>query len=231
MNDKLEKLLELLETDKVTISDMEKFLELFADVIRELRDFYEAKLVEFKNEVDFMPTIEELEARVSKTISNLEKTTSAELKDNFKTLRGLIEGIKIPPDRKKEISDVEKSVAEIPPELESLRKEIEELRKDIKETKKTAKGVTIFGGGGTRSASVGFQDLSAQLDGVTKSFTLSKFKKIIGVWASSSPWILRPTVDYTLSGNTITFTSEINAESTLSSGQSVIVLYGQLFGP
>lgn len=68
-------------------------------------------------------------------------------------------------------------------------------------------------------------DLSASLDGVTKTFTLPANARVIMVFASSTPGVFRPTTDYTTTASTITFTSEISAASTLATGQTVIILY------
>ena len=68
-------------------------------------------------------------------------------------------------------------------------------------------------------------DLSASLDGVTKTFTLPANARVILAFASSTPGVFRPTIDYTTTASTITFTSEISAASTLAAGQTVIILY------
>lgn len=69
-------------------------------------------------------------------------------------------------------------------------------------------------------------DLSALLNGVTKSFTIPANTAIISVTASSAPFTFRPTVDYTGSGTTtITFTASVDAPSALASGQTLIVVY------
>lgn len=68
-------------------------------------------------------------------------------------------------------------------------------------------------------------DLSASLDGVTKTFALPANARVILAFGSSAPGVFRPTVDYTTTASTITFTSEIAASSTLATGQTVIILY------
>lgn len=69
------------------------------------------------------------------------------------------------------------------------------------------------------------QDLSSLLDGNTKTFNLIPNAHVVLVVSSSFPNVFRPTVDYTTSASTITFTSEISATTTLATGQTVIVLY------
>lgn len=69
------------------------------------------------------------------------------------------------------------------------------------------------------------QDLSPQLDGVTKTFLLPLFRNVVMVTSTSFPFTFRPTIDYTVSGSNITFTSEVVASTTLQSGQTLLVLY------
>lgn len=70
-------------------------------------------------------------------------------------------------------------------------------------------------------------DLSGDLDSITKTFTIPTNSSVIMVTGSSSPWFFRPTVDYTRTSNSITFTSEIDAATTLASGQSIGIIYIQ----
>lgn len=66
-------------------------------------------------------------------------------------------------------------------------------------------------------------DLSDQLDGVTKTFNLPALWSIISVATSSFPNVLRPIVDYTNTSQSITFTDEIDASTTLAEGQTVVI--------
>lgn len=81
---------------------------------------------------------------------------------------------------------------------------------------------------GGRSGGTGFYKLP--LDGVTKSFTIPNFRGgEIAIMGSSFPTAFAKTTDYTVNGSVITFTDEIDASTTLSNGQTIIVLYNQLF--
>lgn len=100
--------------------------------------------------------------------------------------------------------------------------------------KKHAVGDTVYLGGGSGGSSGGGRivkvyDLSASLNGVTKTFALPAFWRVLTVDVSSSPHVLRPTVDFTTdaSAMTITFTSQINAGSTLATGQTCLVTYSE----
>lgn len=106
--------------------------------------------------------------------------------------------------------------------FEDLEDLVKEALEDLKKVKN--RGMQIMGGTSGRSL---FHDvdISSQLDGVTKTFTLSAFYMIISVYASSHPYALRKGVDYTFDGNagTITFTDQITASASLAAGQTVIL--------
>lgn len=88
-------------------------------------------------------------------------------------------------------------------------------------------GAPIFVGSGGAGRVVRSYDLTSQLDGVTKTFNLPALYKIISVHASSTPFSFRESVDYTYTPTSITFTSEINAGSTLATGQTVTIIYSE----
>lgn len=110
--------------------------------------------------------------------------------------------------------------------IKGLEEKIEELRKLISTTKPV-----VFGGGGTAGGGriVKSYDLSSQLDGVTKVFSLPAMWRIISIQSSSFPNAFRPTIDYTYDAgaHTLTFTSEIEASTTLAQGQTIIIIYSE----
>lgn len=107
--------------------------------------------------------------------------------------------------------------------IKDLREELDKLGKRINES------MNRVSGGASGGHIVKAYDLSSQLDGVTKVFSLPSMWRIISVQTSSFPNALRPTVDfvYDASANTITFTSEITESSTLAAGQTVILIYSE----
>lgn len=112
----------------------------------------------------------------------------------------------------------------------SAIKGIEDIENDVADLKKNKGNKTIYAGiGGSSSGGRNVQayDLSSQLNGVLKTFTIPAFWRVISVHATSFPFVLRPTVDYTTSGSTITFTSEITADTTLAAGQTIIIIYAE----
>lgn len=99
---------------------------------------------------------------------------------------------------------------------------IEGLRKELNELKK-AKSANMNGGGIVGRDIVKNYDLSSHLNGVTKTFNIPGVWSIISVACSSFPNVLRPVIDYTNTDSTITFTSEIDAGTTLATGQTVVL--------
>lgn len=71
-------------------------------------------------------------------------------------------------------------------------------------------------------------DISSQLNGVKKSFTITgalSTSKIVGVYGSSAPFIFRPLIDYTWSSPTLTFTASVDAAVALAANQSLVVQF------
>lgn len=102
--------------------------------------------------------------------------------------------------------------------IHNLREELDRLEKIIN-TKNTG-GV----GGGIIGRDFFKQvDISSQLDGVTKTFNVPAMWTVLSVVTSSFPHALRPTIDYTFTSTTITFTDQIEAAGTLAAGQTVIL--------
>ena len=96
----------------------------------------------------------------------------------------------------------------------------EEIEESVRVTRANVGSFLHFSG-----STILAQDISASLNGVLKIFTLVPNARVLLVITSSFPTILRPTVDYTTTASSITFTSEIDAGSTLATGQSIMILY------
>ncbi len=104
--------------------------------------------------------------------------------------------------------------------VKQVTDKLDEVADELRTTRATTSTVLAFSG-----STVLTHDLSGSLDGVLKTFTLPSNARVLLVISSSFPNIFRPTVDYTTTASTITFTSEIDAATTLSSGQSIVILY------
>lgn len=116
--------------------------------------------------------------------------------------------------------------------LNSIEEEDDKIKisaiKGLEEAlKKLGRAGLLSGAGGSTGKRSNKYDLSDSLDGSTKTFTLPAFYRILTVHSSSAPWIFRETTDYTAdaAASTITFTSEIEASTTLASGQTIIITY------
>ncbi len=96
--------------------------------------------------------------------------------------------------------------------------------KGLEEALKGASTVSrsIFGPGKTK---VLVLDLSSQLNGVLKTFSVGTHYGITGVWSSSSPFAFRPIIDYTEVGKTIVFTAAVDAAVSLAADQTLIIQY------
>lgn len=118
---------------------------------------------------------------------------------------------------------------EIVAKLESLsgnnrldKSAIKGLNEQLNGFLRTIREISTVRGGGDSGQSY---DLSNLLDGATKTFTVPAHRKLFPVIGSSAPFIFRPTIDYTHTRTTITFTSQVDAPSALAAGQSLMIFY------
>jgi len=81
------------------------------------------------------------------------------------------------------------------------------------------------GGGLTGRDIIQSYDLSPHLDGVTKTFNIPGNWRVLSVDGSSFPYRFRRFIDYTYTPQTITFTDEITAASSLAAGQTIELIY------
>jgi hypothetical protein len=116
--------------------------------------------------------------------------------------------------------------------LESLKNEdrldasaIKNLDSYIKKQSITSQQPIYVGGSGQHNVIA--YDLSSQLNGVLKTFNLPALWRVISVHSTSFPYSFRESVDYTWTLTSITFTSEINEQTTLASGQTLTLIYSE----
>lgn len=104
---------------------------------------------------------------------------------------------------------------------------IKDLGKELEELKKKK---IVYGGSGGSSGGgriVKSWDLSASLDGgATRTFATPAMWRPISIHLSSFPNILRETVDYTWTQQSITITSEI-PDVSLEAGQTLVLVYSE----
>lgn len=158
------------------------------------------EITEVKGNIPALPDYTDLFGGIDEKLSKLEQLTLGENVRN--ALEVLPEGEKLAIDA-----------------IEGLREILEELRK-FRSTASSTNGGGIVGRDIIKS-----YDLSDQLDGVLKTFNLPGTWYVISVVSSSMPHAMRPTIDFTWTPQSITFTDEIDASTILSEGQTVIVTY------
>ena len=104
---------------------------------------------------------------------------------------------------------------EITPEKQIDASHIKNLPEFVRKAAKR----TLHRGG----AAVLWHDLSSELDGVTKTFTIPvNNNNSVMVFSTQFPIIFRRTIDFTISGRTLTLTDEVDAPAL---GQSLNVLF------
>jgi len=177
-----------------------------------------------KEGIDFhVPTVDEVVAKIP--VPKDGKTPDDEKLVSL--IKPIVDSIEIP------IPEIE-----IPehPSPEEHRDALEALQGDNRLDKSAIKGledlfekVDKFASRPSGTGAVGARDLvveidiSDQLDGSTKTFNTPATWKILTVDLSSFPHALRKTVDYTYTPTSITFTSEIDAGTSLATGQTCII--------
>lgn len=158
----------------------------------------------------------ELQSKLDEVRSQI--PTLPDYTDDFSAIRSRFDAIKADT-----AEDVRNKLELFVEEDEKLKIDaIGYLRQELDELKKTKSE-----GGGNGLAfreMVTKYDLSPYLDGVTKTFNIPGTYAILSVACSSFPSVLRPTIDYTHTQSTITFTSQIEASTTLAAGQTVIIM-------
>lgn len=195
----------------------------------ELRKLFDTALKEIRSHNTTFGS--DIEKKVSQTLEDFHGEINSAFSEYEFSISEMREELSNIPEKDSPEQIVEKLESLIPESNEEEDKRLD--ARAIKGLKKLIKKVVSgmggnSGGGGSERRGVQYYDLSSQLDGVTKTFSLPAFLKVLDVKLSSVP-VMRQTTDYTQDGTLmkITFTSEINAATDLSSGQSCIVLYSE----
>lgn len=102
--------------------------------------------------------------------------------------------------------------------VNGLEKRLRSIELLIQDTARESKGKKVGGGGEIIES----HDLTAECDGATKVFTIPENRNVIGVFSTQFPVNYRPLIDWTISGRTLTLTSEVGAPQT---GQTLWVLF------
>ena len=243
---RLEKILEIANSDVLTPDDMSDVFEAIVKLLKEYRIYLEKSTDEKCKEIahDVNSTCLKMESDMNlskREMMGKMHDHMKEMKTEMKRIESVIPDMPDMPDFsliEKRIKAIEeKPVKEETGETIVDKINALEIEPDKQIDAKHIKGLEKYGGkdrviytGGGGSGGgriVREYDLSASLDGSTKTFTLPAFWRVISVHLSSFPNILRPTVDYTTSNPSITFTDEVNASTSLQNGQTAIVIYSE----
>ena len=150
-----------------------------------------------------------------------------------KTIETIIEKQPIVTNEIKEVA-VADTPEVIKEKLESLEDEdklkisaIKNLEEELDKLKKQKQQPIYVGGSSGGGRIVKAIDISSSLNGSTKTFNIQAVWRIVSVHLSSFPNILRETTDFTWTPTSITFTSEIDAPSSLATGQTCILIIAE----
>lgn len=228
----------------VTQEEMVDTVKAILDTVKAMEGRINQSVVKTKDNSDvsvnaLRSEIRALETRLSRALDETRTSSGQTLAQSIAQLREEMSQVQaqIPelPDYSDRFSEIESKIPQLPPEklgedyrnaLEALPEgdklaidAIEGLREELnKRGKSTATGGGIVG----RDIFKDY-DLSPYLDGVTKTFNIPAVWNIISVDTSSFPHALRKGVDYQWDSQSITFTDQIDAGTTLSAGQTVIL--------
>jgi DNA repair exonuclease SbcCD ATPase subunit len=171
----------------------------------------------------FQQSVQASLAQVGENSSQSLQVAVQQLQDSVNAVQAKIPVL---PDYTEKFKSIEAKIPTIEKDY-ALQKEVNDLEKEIATMKKELKRISQLptgdGGGIVGRDLVRNYDLSGYLDGSTKTFNLPAIWSIVSVATSSFPNVLRPLIDYTYTGQSITFTSEIDASTTLAAGQTVVI--------
>jgi hypothetical protein len=225
---------EIFKDDLVTTEEFSSFVKVITDFLKdmrsemdELRDFIRNKNILLKEISDLKggaeKTFLEVRKNTDEIVNNL-KNRLTSLKDGYTPVKGKDYRDGRDADERRVAGLVASKIRKELDLLLELEDDINELKKlnyEVEELKRRPVQIT----GNTGRTLIREVDISSQLNGVLKTFNLGAFYRILTVDLSSFPHALRKTTDYTYDANagTITFTSEIDAATSLASGQTCVI--------
>lgn len=239
--EELEQVFELLV---VVIKEQKKeFDNIITSVINELAD----KISTQKEELS--SNVKELSSKISDILKDKDelKNNTIKLKDDFREeLENIMSSIPTIPDLKpinEKLVEIENKIPTIKEETPiETRDKLEKLRGDERLDKSAIKGIdeevkrldkkiddkpTGRMGGMRKVPIIKRYNLSSQVDGVTKTFTLPKDTvDIVGVFGTQFPINFNAGTDWTFAGGVLTLTSEVSAPE---SGQTLYAIIETLF--
>lgn len=253
---KIEKLFEMISEEYVKPDEMIQAMELLMKVISDMKDQMTQEMANDKGEMtdkhkEMYQEMNGMEERMKEMCVKIDKKMGVDKKEVMEQMMSEVNRVKemvelLPqmPDLtylEKKIDVVEKKIPKIPDEITpdqvaNKLNELEEavdmsvikdLKKEMADLKQMIKDKPTGRVGGFKKFSIIKRvNLTSQCNGVLKSFALPKDTiDVLGVWGTQFP-ISFDTADFTLSGNTLTLTSEVSAPET---GQTLFALVETLF--
>ena len=225
--------------------EVAEVIEAVLKVVAELKDILLQKVETSSSELT--EKVERVEERMKAIHAKMEKKTTNEIDIVVRKVYETIEEVKdlIPPSTdlsslESKVVDIEKKIPTIPDEItpEIVKNKLESLEGEDRLDKSSIKGLdeelkrldskpTGSRGGARKITYVKRYNLTSQLNGVLKTFTLpADTIEVIGVWGTEFPINFNPGTDWTFSGRTLTLTSEVSAPQT---GQTLYCLIETLF--
>lgn len=204
--------IETLASDQTT--EAKKELQDSCDsMMSDMRFQCEAMISEAQAKIDGVKDGKDgMDADEEKIITEVLARIPEDPEETPEEVRDLLETIEVE-DEKLKIS----AIGHLEEELKKVRKQIAELSS------------RPMGGGIATRDIVRSMDISAQLDGVTKTFQTSAMYRVIAILMSSTPAAaVRENIDFTWTDTSVTFTAQVDASTSLAAGQSVIILYTSL---
>src|SRR3990167_962918 len=252
--EKLEEVLKKIEAyetlggDVPTTKEVVELFEAVLKVVKELKDTLLQKVEDSSSEMsdkysEAIKVVESLEERMGKKNAKMSEEMDEMAKKIFQSIaevKSLISPITDLSPLEKRVGEVEKKIPTIPDEItpEVVKNKMESLEGEDRLDKSSIKGLdeelkrldskpTGSRGGARKITYVKRYNLTSQLNGVLKTFTLpADTIEVIGVWGTEFPINFNPGTDWTFSGRTLTLTSEVSAPQT---GQTLYCLIETLF--
>lgn len=252
----LNKLAQIFNADKIiTTQDIEEVLQALIKVLANNKQSVEQLSSETKQQViDLFEKIAESQYKLQQKVTNEMEANKTDLEkrmaDMYSMCEKMVEDCKMamPMDGKDanpedvvplvmeqiKLPEYEKFILEDKgAQIVGLINDLEitpELQIDAKHIKNLPKFEQRIVNSVAKKGEVLYYDLSSQLDGSTKTFSLPAFYKIIDVRSSSAPFAFIQGTDFTVDGSamTISFTAQIDATITLATGQTLYILYTTL---
>lgn len=254
---KLEAVIAAIDIDTPSTQEVADLIAQIIQAVQEVKTYLEKQAQENKLDLNrvvnrsFEEAIqrldefnEELKKKAELVLENVQKNAKIDIdtitKGLYKELKVLKDLIPPPADFTNvlnKISEIEKRIPTLPDEITGerviekinesegkiMRERVEGLEEELKALRDLPRGKV----GMRKVPIIKRVNLTSQIDGATKDFTLPRDTvEVLGVWGTQFPINFDPGVDWTFAGNTLTLASHITAPE---SGMSLYAICETLF--